>query len=522
VNRRDALLLALIVAAAAALRLPLVLHEGIWRDEASTYYDGATSTLQAALAMVARIEQAPPAYFLLERAWMHVAGAGEVALKLPSLLFGIALIVALYALGRAAASRGAGLFAAAFACIAQPAIDLSAQARPYALAGLLAALALTAFALALRAPRPRTALVWFAALGTLLVYTHYMGCALLVLLACATVYVLWRRAALGRLPGFAAAFAAIALLYAPWLPTMIVHFQTGAPFKPKTTAATFVDAVNNGFGNLLPLASRHGQLGIAFAVGAVVWIVLLCARRRRGAPPGAVTALGICAVGGAVLAALLSLQEPRYVFPFAPAAYAWLGALAAAFCARVLRAAPWQRAAAAVVTVALLALFAGSERAARALPSPVLSGIRALAPRALVEAANPHTLLLLVPDYLGPTFGYYVGRFVAQPLHGFARWDDPQIFATRRYGAIWADPAALSGAEAKIGAAMTQPGARLFLVRDTILIDRGAMRYTRANALLDWIRARYVRVASGEYPGSEEDVASEEFVPRAAAASRSR
>jgi 4-amino-4-deoxy-L-arabinose transferase-like glycosyltransferase len=520
-TRRDALLLALIVALGAALRVPLVLHEGIWRDEASTYYDVATPGLHAALAMVARIEQAPPLYFLLERAWVHVAGAGEVALKMPSLLFGIALLVALYALGRAAASGAAGLFAAACACIAQPAIDLSAQARPYALAGLLAALALTAYARALRAERPRTALVWFAALGTLLAYTHYMGCALLAVLAVATVYVLWRRNELRRVGAFAAAFVAIALLYAPWLPTMIVHTQTGAPFKPKTTLATFFDAVNNGFGNLLPLASRHGQLGIAFALGTLTWIVV-AARRRGATKPGAVTAFGVCTLGGALVAALLSLQEPRYVFPFAPAAYAWLGALAASFCARIVRAAPWQSVTAAVVAVALAALFVGSERTARALPSPVLSGIRALAPHAIATAANPHTLFLLVPDYLGPTFGYYVGRSIAQPLHGFARWDDPQIFTTRGYGAIWADPAALADAEAKIAAAMAAPAARLFVARDTIPIDRGAMHYTRANALLDWIRARYVRVASGEYPGSEEDVASEEFVPRAAAASRKR
>lgn len=508
-SRRDAVLLALLVGVGALLRAPL-LHEGLWRDEASTYYDAVTPTLRAALALIARTDLTPPAYFLVERAWAHVAGTGEIALKLPSFAYGLALIVATYALGRAAATSSVGLVAATFACVSQPAIALSAQARAYAFAGLLAALMLAAYARAVREPRAARSLAWFGAFAVLLVYAHYMGCVLVALLAIATPPLLWRRGEARRLPAFALAFALVAVAYAPWIPTMLAHAHNGAPWAP---SASFLDRFGNDFGNLLPFASRHGQILIAFAAAALTWVVVALVRRGRRAAgtPGPMLVLGACTLGGALVGAALSLLEPRYVFVFAPAAWVWFAGLCVALVRWVARSRTSVRVVAGLVAAGLLALFVPSERAARAGALPSLSGIRVLAPGAAALARRGRTLFVLVPDYLGPTFGYYVSVPAGAVPHGFARWSDPQIFSPLGYREIWSDPGALDRATKRIAALMATQDDRLCLIRDTIIIDRGEMPYTRSDALIGWIRRRYALVSSVRAEGTEENVAMDVF-----------
>jgi len=513
VSRRDIAILAAIVAIGAWLRAPL-LSEGLWRDEASTYYDVAARGLVDSLAMIVRIELAPPAYFLVEKAWAYVAGVGPVALKLPSFIYGLALIIVVYALGRAVASPAVGLVAALFACVSQPAIDLSAEARVYEFSALFAALTLTSYAIAFRAARPQAALGWFAGFGIVLAYSNYAGSVLLGLLFLATVFVRLRRGDFGRVWGFLVACVVIAVVYLPWLPIMLAHARIGAPFQEQTRLDTFFDIVNKDFGHLLPLASRHGQIGIAFAIGALVCLFLAFVGRRRGelpSRPGVVTILALCTVGGAVVEALLSLREPRYIFVFAPGAWAWFAWLTCRFGAWLWRATTWQKTIAAVVFVGLVALFVPSERLARDEGPIVSSGIRDLAPAAIALQHAHRTLFLAVPDYLAPTFGYYVGRVTGAPVYGFARWNDPQIFVTSGYLAVWTNPVALLTAEARIEGMMDGQYDRLCLLRDTILIDRAKMPYTRANALIAWIHKRYRPISSAVYPGRFENVAMEVF-----------
>jgi 4-amino-4-deoxy-L-arabinose transferase-like glycosyltransferase len=512
-NRRDAAILAALVVVGALLRAPL-LGEGFWRDEASTYYDIAAKGLSGTLAMIVRIELAPPAYFLVEKLWAHVAGVGTVALKLPSFAYGLALIVATYSLGRAAASRPVGLVAAAFASVSQPAIELSAEARVYAFAALAAALALAAYARALRAPQPTVPLAWFVAFGIVLAYSNYAGSVLLGLLAAATTYILLRRRDSRRLAAFAGAFALIGLAYAPWLPVMFEHARIGAPFQERTRLDTFANVVNNDFGHLLPLAGRHGQIGLAFALGALIWLVVTVLRGVRGKPseaPGAVAALGFCTIAGASLEALLSLREPRYMLVFAPGAWVWLAWLACRLWTWLAGARRWQQIAVGTVALLTIAWIVPAERLARAAGPSVSSGISDLAPRAIALEREHRTLCLTAPDYLAPTFGYYVSRETGAPVYGFARWSDPQIFETRGYRDVWTDPAVLTAVEGRVARLMGGRYDRLCLIRDAILIDRASMPYSRANALFAWLRAHYQKISSQEYPGKQEDVIMEEF-----------
>ncbi|MBV9646281.1 MAG: glycosyltransferase family 39 protein [Candidatus Eremiobacteraeota bacterium] len=528
-TRRDSVLLALIVLIGALLRVP-VLGEGFWRDEASTYYDIAARGLDGTLRMIARIELAPPAYFLVEKAWGHIAGVGDVALKLPSFVYGIALIVVVYFLGRNVASSAVGLLAALFAAVSQPAIALSAEARVYAFAGLAAALTLVAYVAAQR--RPSAALLaWFIVAGTVLVYANYAGCILLGLLGIATFFVVLRRDDRARRVGFAVAFLTIVLLYAPWIPTMVMHARIGAPFQERTRLGTFFDIVNNDFGNLLPFASRHGQIGLAFALGALVWLAFMLVRRMqrdsaavsqssKSTPiPVIVAILAFCTVAGACIGALLSLREPRYLFVFAPGAWVWFGWLTCRLGQWSIAARRWQQVALGAVIIMLVALFIPTERRARSMSAYDSSGIRDFAPRGIALARDDRTVFLAIPDYLAPTLGYYVGRVSDAEIHGFARWQDPQIFVTRDYLQVWTDPGAVSDVENRIASVM-QRYDHLVVIRDAILIDRARMPYTRANVLLTWVRNSYRLVSSREYPGREEDVIVGIFQPRKSAKHR--
>jgi hypothetical protein len=161
--------------------------------------------------------------------------------------------------------------------------------------------------------------------------------------------------------------------------------------------------------------------------------------------------------------------------------------------------------------VVLVALFVPSERKARAATTSVSSGIRDLAPTAIALQQTSPTLFLVVPDYLAPTFGYYVSRVSGAEVHGFARWDHPEIFVTAGYLETWTEPSVLSATEHRIAKMMNRGDARLCLIRDAILIDRARMPYTRSNALFAWLHQHYRLVSSHEYPGKQEDVIMDVF-----------
>ncbi len=81
------------------LRLPS-LSLGLWRDEASTYFDALPAGLGEVVRTVIRSELNPPGFYLIMHQWMCWFGAEEIVLKLPALIFGLLLIAATYGLGR--------------------------------------------------------------------------------------------------------------------------------------------------------------------------------------------------------------------------------------------------------------------------------------------------------------------------------------------------------------------------------------------------------------------------------------
>lgn len=121
-----------------ALGLRLRVTRGIWVDE-------ATSIMQARMSFSRMLDSLystdvhPPGYGALLWVWTRAFGAGELAVRMPSILLGAALVPMVYLAGRALYDRRAGLVAAAFAALAPQAVWYGQEARMYALFMLLAA-----------------------------------------------------------------------------------------------------------------------------------------------------------------------------------------------------------------------------------------------------------------------------------------------------------------------------------------------------------------------------------------------
>ena len=146
----------------AAILLGLVDHRrgaaravprgGLWRDEASTYFEVVPNAFSRIERQFPR--RTEPARILSARARLDGAGGQQPGRPQAAVyVCGLMLIVLMYLLGRRFWSPEVGWLAAAFAVVTPVALDLSAEARPYALAALLSGGYL--FVLPKRRPRRR-------------------------------------------------------------------------------------------------------------------------------------------------------------------------------------------------------------------------------------------------------------------------------------------------------------------------------------------------------------------------------
>jgi len=110
-------------------------------------------------------------YYVLLREWMHF-GISEAWVRGLSVVFGVAMIPALYALGRTLAGRRAGLVAAALGAVNACCVAYSQQARSYSLAMFLVSLSMFCLARHVESGGRRYGLAW-AIVSALAVYSHF-------------------------------------------------------------------------------------------------------------------------------------------------------------------------------------------------------------------------------------------------------------------------------------------------------------------------------------------------------------
>jgi mannosyltransferase len=186
---------------AAALRLSTLDLQSFWYDEAFTPVHVLHPSLWATLRSVVHTENTPPLWYLLAWADSRVLGTGELALRLPSALAGIATVLVAWAIGRELAGRRTAIVCAALVAVNPLFVWYSQEARAYALFVLMGALAMLCFLRLQREPTPqRTAA--FAVAGALALLSHYFAVFLLIPMALWLLYD--RRTRRASLPAIAA------------------------------------------------------------------------------------------------------------------------------------------------------------------------------------------------------------------------------------------------------------------------------------------------------------------------------
>ncbi len=237
------------------------LHAPFWIDEGLSV--GIASHGFLDLPGVLRLDGSPPLYYVLLRVWMSIFGDGQATTHVLSLGFALVAIPVAYWAGAGIFGRRAGLFAAILAAV-NPFLTYYAQeTRMYALVSLLA-LVVAAALVRVFVFRRRAFLPLFSVALAALMYSHNWGLFLAVGTLAALVPA-WRAAPDRRafLRDVVIAYGTVAVLYAPWLPSL--YFQalhTGAPWSRRPS-------VGDVFG---PIAGILGgepvPLALALAAGA--------------------------------------------------------------------------------------------------------------------------------------------------------------------------------------------------------------------------------------------------------------
>ncbi len=227
-------------------------------------------------------EMTPPLYVALAWLMTQVSDAFE-AIRVPSLLSGVAMVPVALALGRRVFDARAGLLAAGLVALSPFLIFFSTEARPYAFLALASLLSTWLLLVAIEQRR----LVWWIAFTIAIaavVYTHYAG-IFVVVAQTAWALVVYRRRALPVLGSAAVA----ALLYLPWVGQVSGkgNLFIYGPVRLGELPSTFLQVIPGH-----PFVSASGTVGViavvallgAVVAGAVVgWI-------RRGSsqvkPPG--------------------------------------------------------------------------------------------------------------------------------------------------------------------------------------------------------------------------------------------
>jgi 4-amino-4-deoxy-L-arabinose transferase-like glycosyltransferase len=323
---------------AFVLRLVQLLDQSLFADELFLYAIVAHHDLGHVLSAVHDSESTPPLHFVLAWASGQV-GDPTTWVRVPSLLAGTATVPATFLLGRRTVGERAGLIAAAVLAIAPFTLLYGVEARAYALLGLLSVLSTLALLRALESRR-RAWWIVFGALTLAILYTHYAG---VFVVAAQGAWGAWRHR--DRLRELALTYAAVAVGYAPWIPSFVFQSHDSAANRIEDIYPLSVESAFRGVLQVVPghpffpLRELPGRPAVVVLVAVVATAAALALFRALRAPgddggPAAPTRIDLLAILalatplGALLYSLgpQSVYLPRNLIASLPAAALLLGA----------------------------------------------------------------------------------------------------------------------------------------------------------------------------------------------------
>lgn len=306
------------LAAAWTLRLYRLGWQSFWYDEGTSITVAPRDLLTILANAAADIH--PPLYYLLLHVWVGATGQSEYGARLPSAMVGTLLVAVLYRLGRDLLGPvGAGA-AAVLAAGAPLPIWYSQEARMYALATTLAAVATL---LLWRALTRGGVLLWGAyalAIGATL-YSHYFAAAAPLAHGVAVVgwWLMAPRARLGPLIAAGAAASLAGLAFLPWVARTLGQLTgwpaTSQPFGVGDLVTRTLLLFSQGQGGDRAAPTLALPMAVLVAVG-LAW--LLMRRREGGLLIGAYLLVPLAAM--LAVSANRPFFHPKFVLLVAPAA----------------------------------------------------------------------------------------------------------------------------------------------------------------------------------------------------------
>jgi len=259
-----------------------------WMDEGLSV--GISSHALTAIPGVLRQDGSPPLYYLLLHVWMDWFGRSETAVHWLSLTAALLTIPAAMWASWSLWGKRAGYCGAVLCALVPFLTAYGEEARMYALMALLALLTSACYLHAF-VYRRRAYLPPFAIGMALMLYTHSWGIFYGVgaFLALALLWWLAPRAERrGLLVDGLLAFGAAAVLYLPWVPTLLYQSaHTGAPWANKPRFGVPIQIARDVLGGFGPAVAvvLAGGFGVAAALAAhrdrgdrerlSVWVLLL-------------------------------------------------------------------------------------------------------------------------------------------------------------------------------------------------------------------------------------------------------
>jgi mannosyltransferase len=296
------------------------LDVGYWVDEGLSV--GIADRPLTDIPGTLRLDGSPPLYYMALHFWMAVAGEGEKATHVLSLVCALLTVPLAYWAVHPAFGRRVGFVAAALASLNPFLTTYGQETRMYALVVLLGMVAMGLF---LRAyvrddPPGRRLPILFGLILAADLYTHNwalffgaaLGLAFLALLALAPASE--RRQ---RLRDGALGFGLAALLYLPWIPTLLFQAaHTGAPWSQTPHWDSLQEVPHR-------LLAKNAWL--ILVVGAWAGIALLLRARggrRLGPEARAVVVVAIATFGTVLIAFAASQLSPAWATRYMAAALA--------------------------------------------------------------------------------------------------------------------------------------------------------------------------------------------------------
>ena len=271
------------------------LGAGLWIDEGISI--GIAHHHWTSIPGLLNQDGSPPAYYMLLSLWIQLFGDSERATHTLSLVFGLACIPVAFLAGRALFGRTTGLVCALLAALDPYLTYYAQETRMYELEALLSLVVAYAWVQGILRGRNAWAVALVPAID-LAVYTHNWALFLCVGLFVATCVV-----ARKRLKRCVLTAVGVAVLYLPWLPTLLLQARhTGAPWSSTPGLRDLI---------LAPGAPFSGDASFAVFV-VVCGFALAAVVRRRDEERSIVVGLAVVAVVTIALAWVSSQVSPAW------------------------------------------------------------------------------------------------------------------------------------------------------------------------------------------------------------------